>query len=272
MANIQELKNQEMEIEDLVADRNWSQDITAQEGLATKSDTQSSDKNKEQPCNVCSLKLRSKFKSRRYCLWSTKAVVLILAWNLIISFGLVSFLDPSLYSRAFLTKNNIDTYSHVDLIALGVSYGISAFLHLFYPLAGWLADVRWGRYITVLNSLYFTFWSMIIMITMLAMAVIAFIPLFIFVSEYYYLPFSILQIATFVVVSVAFGLPLLSGVILLICSLITFSANVIQFGIDQLRDAPTDDSVLYIYWYVWTGYVGSLIIRIPFAAISSGYQ
>lgn len=36
---------------------------------------------------------------------------------------------------------------------------------------------------------------------------------------------------------------------------------------DQLRDAPTDDSVLYSYinWYVWTTFVGSVLIRLPLA-------
>ena len=37
-------------------------------------------------------KVRSKFKSHHYCLWSSKAVVLILLWNLIITIGFRSFL------------------------------------------------------------------------------------------------------------------------------------------------------------------------------------
>ena len=43
-------------------------------------------------------KVRSKFKRHRYCLWSSKAVVLILLWDLIISIGFKSFFDPSLYT------------------------------------------------------------------------------------------------------------------------------------------------------------------------------
>ncbi len=35
-----------------------------------------------------------------------------------------------------------------------------------------------------------------------------------------------------------------------------FSANVIQFGIDQLRDSPTRDSFLFIHWFVLTTYIG----------------
>ena len=43
-------------------------------------------------------KVRSKFKNCHRCLWSSKAVILILVWNLIISIGFRSFFDPSLYT------------------------------------------------------------------------------------------------------------------------------------------------------------------------------
>ena len=44
---------------------------------------------------VCTM-VRSKFKNHHRCLWSSRAVVLILVWNLIISTGFKSFFDPSL--------------------------------------------------------------------------------------------------------------------------------------------------------------------------------
>ena len=31
-----------------------------------------------------------------------------------------------------------------------------------------------------------------------------------------------------------------------------FQANIIQFGIDQLTDASSDEIVAYIYWYSWS--------------------
>ena len=71
-----------------------------------------------------------------------------------------------------------------------------------------------------------------------------------------------LQTTASVVLFVVFGLLIVFGVILLFCSLVAFNANVIQYGMDQLHDAPTDDSVLYIHWYVWTVYAGSLIVRL----------
>ena len=91
------------------------------------------------------------------------------------------------------------------------------------------------------------------------MAMIAFITTFMSQELYYGDPLTILQLGTFIIVSIVFGLPVISGTVLLICSIVAFRANVIQFGIDQLRDAPTDVSILYIYWYVWTGYLGLLL-------------
>ena len=42
---------------------------------------------------------------------------------------------------------------------------------------------------------------------------------------------------------------ILIALLLALCGLVVFSANVnvIQFGIDQLRDAPTDDSASAFY-------------------------
>ena len=56
---------------------------------------------------------------------------------------------------------------------------------------------------------------------------------------------------------------MICAVFLLISSFVAFSANVIQFGLDQLHDAPTDDSVLYIHWYIWTLYTGTTVIFNP---------
>ena len=55
----------------------------------------------------CYAKVKSKFQSRRCCLWSSKAALYILLWNFVVSIGLVCFLDPSVYiSAATLTYTN----------------------------------------------------------------------------------------------------------------------------------------------------------------------
>ena len=68
---------------------------------------------------------------------------------------------------------------------------------------------------------------------------------------------------------IVFGIPTLIAFLLIPCGLICFSANVIQYGIDQLHDAPMDDSILYIHWYVWTSYAELLPMEIGFNAFRS---
>ena len=166
---------------------------------------------------------------------------------MIVSFGLLMFTNPSYY----------EIILGGDALTMSIIYATTTFLLLFYPLAGCLADIRWGRHKTVVNSLYFTFWSSLLIITIGGLGTICFIPMMVLTPE----ELNTIQIATTVVVCTLFGLPIFFGAILLLCSLVAFSANVIQYGMDQLHDAPADDSVLYIHWYVWTVYLFLLVIR-----------
>lgn len=43
-------------------------------------------------------------------------------------------------------------------------------------------------------------------------------------------------------------------VFVLYVGLVGFTANVIQFGMDQLHDSPGEDRSLFIRWHVWTYY------------------
>ena len=197
-------------------------------------------------------KVKSKFKSRRCCLCSSKAALIILVWNMIVSCLLV-FTNPSYYETLW----GVEIIWGGDPIMMCIIYATTTFLLLFYPLAGCLADIRWGRHKTVVNSLYFTFWSTVLIITIGGLGTICFIPMMVLTPD----ELNPIQITTIVVVCTLFGLPIFFGAILLLCSLVAFSANVIQYGMDQLHDAPADDSVLYIHWYVWTFYLVLLVVR-----------
>ena len=216
-------------------------------------------------------KVKSKFKNHRCCLWSSKAVVLILLWNLIISIGFKSFLDPSLYTVTMF--NDIyyvdDDYFMVVLI-YGLAYGMSALLFLFYPLAGFLADVCWGRYTTVKNSLCFLFWSIVSMSFVAGLGILGSTTMIMRSNDYEALTTAeiISQYVTIAVLCLVFGLPVLCGVVLFFSSTVAFSANVIQFGFDQLHDSPAESSTLYIHWYVWTNLVGLFLLRLPSAVFS----
>ena len=209
-------------------------------------------------------KVRSKFKNCHCCLWSSKAVILILVWNLIISIGFKSFFDPSFYTVTISksTFNDDDFYyDYIPVLTIyGLSYGMNALLLVFYPLAGFLADVRWGRYTTVKNSLCFLFWSIVLISVLAGLTLLGSTPL-------WFISYSTTQTITIAVLCVVFGLPVLSGAILFLCSIIAFNANVIQFGLDQLHDAPAESLKLYIHWYVWTNQVGLFLLRLPSASL-----
>ena len=39
-----------------------------------------------------------------------------------------------------------------------------------------------------------------------------------------------------------------------------FEANIIQFGLDQLLEAPTSKLIAFIHWYYWSQSVGGLAL------------
>ena len=99
---------------------------------------------------------------------------------------------------------------------------------LALPFAGWLADIYFSRYRVILFGIV-TMWISVLFLTV------------IFVVERF-LPFTD-YIQVFLLASLGFGYG-------------CFQANVVQFGIDQLTDASTDEVISFINWYAWS-YVSS---------------
>ena len=176
---------------------------------------------------------------RKYRLHS-RAVWLILFWNFVVAFAFESLLstDPDSYLIPAVFGTGIKVSS--------ANFAANAFTLLFYPLAGYLADTRYGRYKAVTRSLWFMFCSEV---TLMACGILLVMYLFAFGgdSRLHDLFYMLLVIA----VPIMFGL-------------ISFRANVVQFGIDQLQDAPSEQSILYIIWYIWTGFGGKALAKIPF--------
>ena len=59
------------------------------------------------------------------------------------------------------------------------------------------------------------------------------------------------------------------NIIIFFSSIVAFNANVIQFGLDQLHDSPTEHLVKYIHWYVLLSYVGTKFIEVPTSTLTS---
>ena len=205
-------------------------------------------------------RMRSKFHCRHQrCCVSSKAALLILVWNLILVAGFKVFLDPNFFRVLFkFTHETDDNFNSLSVIM----YSVVAFLFLFYPLAGCLADIRWGRYKTVVYSVR-VIWGNLVAGVILAGVAFASIANPLLFNSRNNNPNTIQDITIFLVY-IVFGIPVIIAFLLIPCGLVCFSANVIQYGIDQLHDAPMDDSILYIHWYVWTSYAGLLPLEIGF--------
>ena len=174
----------------------------------------------------------------------SKAAILVLVWNFCISLLLTSWLDP-IYYTTIVTSD----FKYLLGLIVPIFCCFSATVYLFYPLAGYMADVKYGRYRVITCSLCFIPWILISLGIFLAVFWLWWVP-----RE----GFLVLTKAMFWAM-IAVGL--LVSVAVLTCHT-AFSANVIQFGMDQLYESPTEDSILFIYWFVFTSYLGFALFKL----------
>ncbi len=190
-----------------------------------------------------------KHGKKKSILIKSKAAIMILLWTALMSFIYGSFLNPEnyfLYTYLLMRVTVISTVVNSEMIDSCI-YAVFAIWLLFYPLAGYLADVRYGRYKVVRCSVC-TMWCGLLTVIVIGVIWNAIILPII----YFRTPIVILSIVM-IVVNGALGL------FLLISLLIAFSgflANVIQFGVDQLNESPSRDSFLFIHWFLFTLYIG----------------
>ena len=165
---------------------------------------------------------------------ASKAAVLILLWSFLMS--LVYNLP---YQLIQVLHFEIEKELHSKFVLLGF-YTFLASIYIFSPLAGFLADNKFGRYKIVVASIY------VVLIALIgAMVILCVLTLRHILPDVVNM-WKLLGVPIFVVF-VAFA---------------CFSANVIQFGMDQLYDSPGDHQSLFIHWYVWAWYLGILIAQI----------
>ena len=185
---------------------------------------------------------------------SSKAVILILFW----SFS-VSLIHHFIFQRAQFLLNQL--VFNIPLTYYPCLYAFKALIMCFYPLAGFLADTKYGRFkmITRISQ-----WLLVFSFIM-GMIIVIFILIGHFVSD------DSTSLIIFICLSVIF----FPSIIVIIASSVIFNANIIQFGVDQLQDSPADHQRLYIHWYVWAYYLGELCIQIGMSrtpADSSAYM
>ena len=116
-----------------------------------------------------------------------------------------------------------------------------------YPVLGYIADVHLSRYRTIMTSV-------VLLVVSGAMAMVlagsgSVVSALVHISESdwpWYEAIGILVcVCVFIVAVLGVGL---------------FEANAIQFGLDQLLEAPTPKLITFIHWYYWSQNVGGLVM------------
>ena len=117
------------------------------------------------------------------------------------------------------------------------SYVYYITLGLTLPLVGWITDVYIGRY----RMIRWSIWMVWVTFMLVAMNCVVAQLVDSYSKTKYYTNF-------------------------LLCILVTigmgcYQGNVIQFGIDQLQDASTDEITSFITWYIWTNFSAGIVLN-----------
>lgn len=174
----------------------------------------------------------SRCRKTRCCIRS-KAALLILLWNFTVLLGYKMFYDVS----------NVMQIGETSL-AIVILYVPLSIIAIFAPIAGSLTDFKFSRYKAVVCSSY------ALLVELIAS------PLVITATGLMYTALHEKQANPATLLGVTLLCPLVFFGAFIVISTI-FTINALQFGMDQLHDASTEDSILFIHWYVWICYVNS---------------
>ena len=143
-----------------------------------------------------------------------KGAIMVIVWNF-----MVAFTNNYIIWNVFKVQSDM-----VHFIVCGI-------VGILLPIAGWLADVQFGRYKVICWSVW-TIWISSMVLAM-SYVMVDIIPLHIDYSHTHQ------KIVIVLVTLIKTGV---GG----------FQANIIQFGVDQLPDASTTEITSFISWFVWS--------------------
>ena len=154
------------------------------------------------------------------------------------------------FAAAELGRQKLDFFHSYDILIARI---IFALVFILYPLAGFLADTRFGRYKVILTSLCLLACGMALLSvdSILVFTKYA-VNLFKKFQQHGVVPFSIVAI---------------TGIVTLTTGFAGYEANFIQFGIDQLAEAPSEYLGLFVHWVQWFTMLGTLLAQITFSLL-----
>ena len=177
------------------------------------------------------------------CIRSKSAiVVLFLTFSALLGYNIVT---PIKFQEILYlpSKHHVFVILAFVIISLGIMF--------ISPMAGLLADIKFGRYKTLQCSAYIT-------VAATSFISISFVTYTIVISI---VTFHHIDTILFVFISSI----LIATIGVLLTSSIVLTTNAINFGMDQLHDSSTQDSIFFVHWYVWLSYLSVLIIEVPWS-------
>ena len=162
--------------------------------------------------------LRDACYTMGFCV-ASKAAILILLWDIFIG-GICSIGRDYTFIILFMLIANANIDISFSVVAL---YSLTAIVYLFYPLSGFLADVYFGRFNTVFVSLT----------SFVCFSVAGFLSIMLCLLHTGIIFEFILHFFCYFCLFIA------------ILSITSYKANSVQFGLDQLLEAPNQHQALF---------------------------
>ena len=144
-------------------------------------------------------------------------------------------------------------YLHENMPSSSLNvYPFMAVVGLFYPMSGFLADVYCGRYRVIFVGLSLMFGACMIL-ALSCFFVITMLDSKSLILSDHSKPF----INSMVVIII----------VIFFIGLAYYQANFIQFGLDQLLEAPSSSLAFFIHWIIWADNLGKFITDTLFGII-----
>ena len=153
-------------------------------------------------------------------------------------------LSSTLFNQSyFCLENNLLTASGIVGKATVFRF---VFYYLTFPIAGWLADAKFGRQKVITMSIWLMWWGLLIMVSVLLLMLV--------------MPN---QCNSSLALPIIGGTFLCAAMILFYVGAAGFLPNSLPFIVDQLTDMSSLWVSSYIRWYSWAQYIGFFLWTSP---------
>ena len=178
----------------------------------------------------------------------SKVVSLILLWSVFIGCYYSTLNSLSLWLSYNLPYYIDSTYMLPPLVFCLCQ----AFFSFSFPLSGYIADVHCGRLRTILFSM-----------TLMLCCNLIFVP-----CHYLLLTLFSKSSVYRIIYSIVSSFSLVTGTL----GIAGYCANYIQFGLDQLLEAPSHHQALYVHWAKWSFDLMSTVVVVPITFAPNMYN